>query len=108
MSKLITMVQGGYKVGDTKEIIPANNLIPFGIIQEIPGGTIFNRRRFEDDWPDNTEEMNIKAEEYASSMNAPFYEMKINNEHTSVNGFFTKTITSVYRGMIQLYVENKK
>ena len=111
MAKLVTIVKGGYRIEGTNYIIPAANLIPFGVQHDFPNNdtltyTNFKRRGVKE----NEDSIRKNAILYMDSMNAPFgelcFEFKVSPQPTFF-GFSHNKMINYRRALIQLYVENK-
>jgi len=110
MAKLVKIVKGGYNIVGTDEVIPAVNLMPFGILHH---NNIFIEsnvkiKSISAAISDSDENLNNSAERYATGMKADFYELDIDhNVHPIVKIFGNpKECSVVSKAKIQLYIKN--
>jgi len=97
-SELIKVVKGGYEVESSGEFIPANELISFGLFNDLPDTFLKHEEESEIEKLSLLfEKINLAVGNFADSMRAPYYMLGLNKVGTSLE----------IEARIQLYVLNK-
>jgi hypothetical protein len=113
------MVEGGYQRvdSDNQEIIPANALIPFGYLRDFPCNfrgksnvdVSKSSHKLAKLIDSQKREIRKEAENYASGVKVPFYELDISCKSSSSSSLRSwKHGNLESRAKIQLYVWNRK